>query len=251
MVVQKIAVPLKTCSKCGLTKSLEEFYKSKRRAKIDGRENICKECHRTYDKEKEKDNKVKYRNDPDFRKKVKARRVKSVKKWMKTDHGKLYAKNYRKRDYVRDRNRKESWRWRHTDRGRKITNEYTFYKRKYNTGYRIRGLLSRSIHKLVKNIQKTWKTMSLIGCSIEDLKGHLQKTAIANGYCNFDINNYSSQEYHIDHVIPCASFDLTQTDQIRQCFHYTNLQILKAEINIFKRAKIGFNMSSFDENKKL
>jgi len=42
---------------------------------------------------------------------------------------------------------------------------------------------------------------------------------------------------HIDHKIPCASFDLTDTDQQRACFHYSNLQLLWARDNIVKGAR--------------
>ncbi len=41
--------------------------------------------------------------------------------------------------------------------------------------------------------------MKLIGCDLNTLKNHLQKTAIKNGFLNFDINNYSGYDYHIDH----------------------------------------------------
>ena len=38
-------------------------------------------------------------------------------------------------------------------------------------------------------------------------------------------------ECHYDHMRPCASFDLTDPEQQKQCFHYTNLQPLWAKDN--------------------
>jgi hypothetical protein len=32
--------------------------------------------------------------------------------------------------------------------------------------------------------------------------------------------------WEIDHIKPCASFDLSDIEQQKQCFHYTNLQPL-------------------------
>ena len=32
--------------------------------------------------------------------------------------------------------------------------------------------------------------------------------------------------WHVDHIKPCAKFDLTCEEQQRICFHYTNLQPL-------------------------
>jgi hypothetical protein len=38
-------------------------------------------------------------------------------------------------------------------------------------------------------------------------------------------NNHGSY-WEIDHIKPCSSFDLTDIEQQKQCFHYTNLQPL-------------------------
>lgn len=32
--------------------------------------------------------------------------------------------------------------------------------------------------------------------------------------------------WEVDHIRPCASFDLTDTGQQKECFHWTNLQPL-------------------------
>ena len=43
---------------------------------------------------------------------------------------------------------------------------------------------------------------------------------------------------HIDHIVPCASFDLSDPEQQRRCFHYTNLQVLWWRENLEKSDKI-------------
>jgi len=47
-------------------------------------------------------------------------------------------------------------------------------------------------------------------------------------------DNYGYRGWHIDHIRPCASFDLTDPEQQRECFHYTNLQPLWWQDNLRK-----------------
>ena len=49
---------------------------------------------------------------------------------------------------------------------------------------------------------------------------------------------YLENLIHIDHIIPCSSFDLTKEEEQRKCFHYSNLQPLWARDNIIKGNKI-------------
>ena len=45
------------------------------------------------------------------------------------------------------------------------------------------------------------------------------------------------KEIHIDHIKPCAKFDLTKKEEQEKCFHYTNLQPLWACDNLMKGSK--------------
>tara|TARA_B100001094_G_scaffold125669_1_gene121754 strand:- start:4629 stop:5054 length:426 start_codon:yes stop_codon:yes gene_type:complete len=90
---------------------------------------------------------------------------------------------------------------------------------------RLRSALSR------KGIIKTNTTMELCGCTLEELKAHLEQQFVEN--MNWD----NRSEWHIDHIRPCASFDLTDIEQQKQCFHYSNLQPLWAHENLKKSDK--------------
>jgi hypothetical protein len=50
--------------------------------------------------------------------------------------------------------------------------------------------------------------------------------------------NYGFYGWHVDHVVPLSSFDLTKAEEQLKAFHYTNLQPLWAKENISKGAKV-------------
>lgn len=81
--------------------------------------------------------------------------------------------------------------------------------------------LRNRISIAIKNNQKSGHTLDLLGCSIKNFKGYLEK--------RFDKNmtweNYGSY-WVIDHIRPCASFDLSKESEQKKCFNYTNLQPL-------------------------
>jgi len=88
------------------------------------------------------------------------------------------------------------------------------------------ALKAQSSHKISK-------TTELLGCSIE----HLRLWLTFYFQPGMSWSNYG--EWHIDHIKPCAKFDLTDPEQQRQCFHYINLQPLWAGENFRKGDTYG------------
>ena len=88
--------------------------------------------------------------------------------------------------------------------------------------------LRHRLYQVLKNNYKSNTTMNLVSCSIEQLKQHLESQFKPG----MSWENYG--QWHIDHIRPCASFDLSKAEEQRKCFHYTNLQPLWAEENIAK-----------------
>ena len=72
-----------------------------------------------------------------------------------------------------------------------------------------------------------------IGCSRDELIQYLE-SKMSRG---MTWENYG-KVWEVDHIIPCAKFDLTRKDEQKRCFHFTNLQPLKKEANRIKRDKI-------------
>lgn len=102
-----------------------------------------------------------------------------------------------------------------------------------NPEYKIKRNLRRRINLALKD-QGMIKDESLtqyLGCTIPELKKYLE-TKFLEGM-NWD--NYG--KWHVDHITPCANFDLTIIENQKRCFQYTNLQPLWAKDNLAKGAK--------------
>ena len=78
--------------------------------------------------------------------------------------------------------------------------------------------------------KKKDKTLELTGCSIKELKAHLE----TNFKDVMSWDNYKHDGWHMDHIRPCASFDLTDKKQQLVCFNWRNLAPAWANENIRK-----------------
>lgn len=71
-----------------------------------------------------------------------------------------------------------------------------------------------------------------LGCTKEFFRDYLlnHPNSIENGYT---VENYGS-EWHIDHIVPLASFDLRDEAEVEKALHYTNCQPLGKVENLKK-----------------
>lgn len=102
---------------------------------------------------------------------------------------------------------------------------------------RIQNRIADNIRtRVLRVVTRGWKsahTLQLVGCSAKSLRLHLQNRFMRG----MNWNNYGSY-WHIDHIMPCASFDLTNPAEQRACFHYSNLRPLYKKKNRAKSDKI-------------
>lgn len=111
-------------------------------------------------------------------------------------------------------------------------NNYYLVKAHTDISYRLaRNLRTRLIGALKKNT-KTGSAVRDLGCSIPELKQWLEKQFKPG----MSWENYG--KWHIDHIIPLSSFDLTNEKQVKKASHWFNLQPLWAKDNILKGDKL-------------
>tara|TARA_B100001094_G_scaffold70371_2_gene66818 strand:- start:3537 stop:4241 length:705 start_codon:yes stop_codon:yes gene_type:complete len=124
------------------------------------------------------------------------------------------------------------------------------YFRAYNTKrraedpeFRLLNNLRNSLYKAVtaqSSHQYKLKTIKLIGCTPKQLQIHIESLWTDE----MSWESYGLRGWHVDHIKPCASFDLKDPNQQKKCFHYTNLQPLWAEDNQSKGAKLNWQKAA-------
>ena len=107
------------------------------------------------------------------------------------------------------------------------------FRRKNDIQCKLAFNLRCRLKRAIKRNQKSGSAIRDLGCTLIELQQHLE--------IQFKIgmtwDNYG--DWHIDHIVPLSSFDLTDREQFLKACHYTNLQPLWAAENLRKSNKRG------------
>jgi hypothetical protein len=223
-------VQTKICSKCHIEKSVSEFYKNKR----NDIRSECKMCgakiNLKYQKtEKYKNTQKKYReNNKKFLNLLAKNYRENNKDKIKIYSQKHYCDNREKYSlYARQ------WREKHLEHIKMKNRKYLRKRRNEDIEFKIIDNLRRRIHHAIKGNSKSNISINLIGCSIIQLKQHLE----SQFKLGMNWNNYKKGGWVIDHKIPCKAFNMTDAEQQKICFNFKNLQPLWDKENANKGGK--------------
>lgn len=163
------------------------------------------------------------------------RHLVSQKKWDDKNRDKKNAHNRNTlREKMKDLEFRKQWNSSAAERDRQ--------RRVSDPNFRFRKNLRERIRVALSGECKAARTLELIGCSFEALRGHLEKqfqkgkSIEGKFYPDMTWENRGTV-WHVDHIKPCASFDLADPVQQKLCFHYSNLQPLFAPENLSKGDK--------------
>jgi len=198
---------LKKCCRCKLDKPIVDFQK--RKDAKDGLKYWCKECDSLSMKKHYKANTDKV--------------LTACKKRYKESEGRYLQQQ---KDYQKN----------NPEQRRKTLRTYVSNRRKRDINFKIKGTLQSRMNIVLryKGVRKASKTMDLVGCSIDECRRYIE--ALFKEGMSWDNHG----EWHIDHIKPISSFDLTKEEEQKQCFHYSNLQPLWKGDNLKKSNKITF-----------
>jgi hypothetical protein len=94
----------------------------------------------------------------------------------------------------------------------------------------LRVRLARHLRGYIASKRRCGSAVRDVGCSIDELKIYLE-TKFQPG---MTWENWSIDGWHIDHIKPLSSFDLSDREQLLKACHFTNLQPLWAIDNMRK-----------------
>lgn len=149
----------------------------------------------------------------------------------KKDHIAKTQREWRKRTGYKNRPCESSRKW---------AMENKEYFRRYKKCKRRNDINCRIAHNLRSRIScamrgKAGSAVVDLGCSMNYFKEHLQKQFLPG----MSWDNYGKDGWHIDHIRPLSSFNLTNKKEFKKACHYSNLQPLWANDNLKKSAKYG------------
>jgi hypothetical protein len=125
-----------------------------------------------------------------------------------------------------DKGRATKKRYRQSAKGRAAS-----ASRAKTTEVKLRRVIWKTLQR--SGCQKSNKTVVLLGCSVPEFRAHIEKQF--QSWMTWE--NHGRYTWHLDHIKPCAAFDLTDPAQQLACMHFSNWQPLSADENLRKGAK--------------
>jgi len=203
--------------------STKKRKESKRKYYLKNRDKILEKCREKYKENREA--KIAYE------KKYREKNKKTID---------AYQKEYRIKNKEKRRKSCREWHYKNKDRVKEYRKDNADYIKQWYRDYyknnvqdRIARCLRARLNDALKGNSSTGSAVRDLGCSIEEFKKYIE----AQWQEGMIWDNHGINGWHIDHIKPLASFDLTKPEELKKACHYTNLRPLWAKDNLSKGAK--------------
>ena len=190
----------KVCCKCKIEKSIAEYCVGL--SNNDGLQKRCKECDSST-------HKVYHQDNLEVRRAV-----------------------IRQRYHTSQKENQKQYRLAHKAELTVYYREYRQERIKTDLNYKLSRYLRTRLYNAVKGGYRGSSAVRDLGCSLDFFTKYIaQKFTIGMSWDNYG-------EWHLDHIVPLASFDLSDREQCLLACHYSNMQPLWATDNLVKGPKI-------------
>jgi hypothetical protein len=238
-------MPTKICKGCNKEKDLDDFFRLK--YSHDGRQHYCKNCGSAKS--------AKYLKDRIPKRYVELTRIckdckiemdiEMFNKNCQAHNGRLpICKTCAKNRLVKNRSKtKYKPRERsNEDRESAKNKRREWHRRRHQIRkatdpiYDIKRRLKFRIHHLMKKMDcvKSQTSMKLLGCTIQFFKEWIESQFPD------DMSWADRKSFHLDHVRPCASYNLLNPDEQKQCFSWMNYRPMWATENLSKGDRVDW-----------
>jgi hypothetical protein len=215
----------KICIRCDIEKELSSFNNMPK--SVEKKRNVCKECCLRIARECHK-RKVELLGGSVrvFRKgvSVEQKKIENLQACKKYRENNIEKKRKSAREWARRNKKNQLEKW---------VNRYNT-DTLFNLSIKIRRCIWATLNKGHLGKRKGDTTIKLLGCSYDYLKTYIEKKFTEG----MTWDKVISGEIHLDHKKPCSSFDLSDEEEQKKCFNYSNLQPMWWYDNLSKSDKI-------------
>ncbi len=230
----------KSCSKCKVEKSVLDFYRSA--TCKDGISSWCKSCYsirrkKYYHTHKERElalQKCWRENNPDYLQEWRTAHPEKIRQYTQTslnrhpERHKEHLRKWRENNAEHIKKYQQAWLENNREYVRVRYNKYRKEKYKNDINFRLAYSIRTRLRLALKGCVKHKCSLEYLGCTIDHLKTHLE----SQFQPGMSWENYG--KWHIDHIRPLSSFDLTDENQLSSACRFTNLQPLWKKDNLRK-----------------
>lgn len=144
-----------------------------------------------------------------------------------------YAKSYRERnkEVVKERQREwyenagREWKKQYDASRLAVVSERDRNKYANDVQFKIKKVLRTRLYKTIKGTKTSKQLLTILGIELEQFLRWIEYQFVDS----MSWDNYGTY-WEIDHVLPCASFDLSDDQQKQKCFHWSNMRpLIKVE----------------------
>lgn len=119
---------------------------------------------------------------------------------------------------------------------RKASTKWSAKKRKESPQFKLTLQLRNRVKNAIKTGHRSGSAVKDLGCTVKECIEHIE--SLFTSGMNWENHGRGKNKWHIDHITPLSSFDLTDREQFLRACHFTNLQPLWQTDNLKKSNRV-------------